>query len=78
MTKKITNSFTLVISNDYQGLYCNGVLVDQDHKISASEALCRVIEYGGISIFRRVDCDTDWLDDLGEFPEKLEDVKLIE
>lgn len=71
-----TNKYTLVAGDDWQGLYCNDKLVLQDHRIRLEDAFCEVISSGGINQFTRIECDYDWLSDLGAFPDSLSEVKL--
>jgi hypothetical protein len=69
------NKYVLISGDDWQGLYRNGELVCEDHRIRVEDALNEVISSGGISEFTRSECDYDWLSDVGNLPKLLTDVK---
>ena len=65
----------LADGDDWQGLYVNGTLVMQDHRITVQD-LCDLYDFKGM--IKEVYADVDWLCEVNEFPKKLEDVKLEE
>jgi hypothetical protein len=65
----------IVIGNDWQGLYRNGVLFNEDHRISITAVLDAL---GGKEHTRSYiylnHAQEDLIDALGELPEDLEDL----
>lgn len=70
ITKKIT-----IVTNedDWEGLYVDGKIVVQDHKLRVEDVLAALGIYA-----ETVTCDHDWLLNFGYLPNNLEDVKLDE
>jgi hypothetical protein len=64
-----------VDGDTWQGLYLDDTLVLQDHSISLV-AVLRLLEDKVVEFSGRWECSLDWLDSLGHFPEKLEDVMI--
>jgi hypothetical protein len=66
MNKKIT-----IVTNedDWEGLYIDGKIVVQNHKLSAEDVLDALGFHAG-----SVTCDQDWLLDVGYLPSDLKDV----
>ena len=67
----------IVQSNEWQGAYLNGVLVNQNHNITAIELLRCMDGYkleGRLQFFTRV-ADQSWMDEVTSFPQTIEEVK---
>lgn len=61
---------TIVISNDWEGLYINGELIQESHQIRARDVLDALkIKHD------RIICDEQWLEDRGCLPAQLNEVK---
>ena len=61
-------NITLAKGEDWEGLYLNGKLIEQNHKISCVDMLKLL----GQSV---VYVDLDWLEEKGTLPENLSDVR---
>jgi len=61
---------TLVKGDGWEGLYSDGVLVEQGHRVSLSS----ILAVYGLPPAGSVWVDLDWLGEVGELPERLEDV----
>lgn len=60
----------IVSGDDWEGLYIDGKIVDQGHRLRLEEVL-RLLGFD-------VDCkeaDNEWLEQYGNLPDKLKDVK---
>lgn len=57
-------------SGDWEGLYVDGVLKAEGHRVRTDEVLAIL----GIKIEEK-ECEEDWLESRGEFPVKLSEVK---
>lgn len=69
--------FVIAQANDWMGVYLNGVLVTQDHSISANSLLYAMSGYatqGRISISTKA-IDEAWLETQGFLPDHLNKVK---
>ena len=65
----------IITANDWQGLYLNGVLVTEDHKIDAIAALRAMDGYkfeGRLDFSNLAGVDEEWLLEQGRFPARLE------
>jgi hypothetical protein len=60
----------LVTGDDWEGLYVNGQLAVEGHKVSVRDALCAIGHYLDVR-----EADNDWLDDRGCLPENWTSVK---
>jgi hypothetical protein len=70
--------YVLVKGEDWRGLYLNGKLVLQDHSIDLEYALNFIIKNGaGITSFKAIECDDNWLEENHELPTNLADAKLL-
>lgn len=73
-------NFVFAVGCDWTALYLNGVLVTQNHTLSAIEVLRAMDGYkvvdGSNFTAKTVEVDEDWLEEQGYMPEKLEDVKI--
>ncbi len=68
-----TKKLTRVYCEDWEGVYLDGVLVAQGHSVDISDVAAALgVEY------QSVEADSDWLEDEGELPESLSDVKRSE
>lgn len=71
-------NLVLVCGCDWAALYLNGVLVTQNHNLSAGEILAAIHNYkvtGDHITTKIVEVNEVWLEEQGYMPEKLEDVK---
>lgn len=67
-----------VYSEDWDALYANGRLVSQGHRVHLSDFALWLSVQGPVEItgYSTAIADEDWACDYGQFPEKLEDVKM--
>ena len=70
-------NFVAVVGDDWQGIYLNGVLVTQNHSISAVALLRHMDGYavGGRLDLEIREADPEWLYDRGDLPQTLDEVK---
>ena len=61
-------------ADDWCGLYVDGKLVMEDHDITASD-VCPLIVGHTLEAYIHKEVDFDWLSDIGNFPETIEEVK---
>jgi hypothetical protein len=59
-----------VYGDNWQGLYIDGKLVDEHHRLEVSD----VLKHLGIEC-EDIRADDEWLEDRGTLPKKLKDVK---
>ena len=64
-------TFTLVRGDNWEGLYKNGILIEQYHRLDTVE----VLDAMGICNFEVVYPDMNWLDKRGRLPSSLSKVK---
>jgi hypothetical protein len=69
--KPTTREVVIVNGDDWKGVYIDGKLRYEGHNIRPEELLKLL----GINC-RDFECDLNWLEDLGNLPEDLKDVKL--
>ncbi len=71
---------TSVFSDEWDGLFVNGLLVHSEHTIYVAEGIGAIAAKRGYPIIIESltieTADQDWIDDMGDYPEKLSDVKL--
>lgn len=60
---------------DWEALYVDGRLVQQDHRIRTSDAMFTAADLKGPFEFKHICTDTKHVDEHGEYPEDLKDVK---
>lgn len=73
------HEYVLISTDDWAGVYYNGVLATEGHRIPVSDFADLIIENGGnITRFVSLECDYDWLSDLGNLPSTLKAVKFTE
>lgn len=48
--------------DDWEGLYVDGVMVEQGHRVSRDSFM-------GLASYKTVDVDQDWADSVGHYPE---------
>lgn len=71
----------VVHGDDWQGLYANGSLIDENHKIETYDIVnlinnnINLIDKESGIIFNEAWCDINWFEDIGNFPERLDEVK---
>jgi len=64
------------VSNyDWQGLYINGVLVDEGHSLNVPDVLRHLERRHAINL-KTLEADEDWLQECGSFPMEFHKVKL--
>lgn len=75
----------IVDGDDWKGLYVNGKLYTDGHNIrpeyiinAINDNIDQLYEDNSKIIFKSHNCDYDWIEEAGNFPEKLEDVVLEE
>lgn len=65
-----------VIGDDWQGLFFDGHLVDEGHSISIPNIFL-MLEGSVLKSYRVHEADLDWLDEMGSFPVKFEEVEIV-
>ena len=73
-------NFVVVVGDDWQGIYLNGVLVTQNHSVSAIALLRSMDGYavsGRLNVEIR-EADPEWLCHNGDLPQTLNEVKFKE
>lgn len=68
-----TADVTFVYGHDWAGMYVNGKLVMEDHRISAGWAV-ELLLGKHITSIDSFSCDENWLEWRGKFPDSLDDV----
>jgi hypothetical protein len=66
----MADTFTYVKADDWVGIYKNGVLVEEGHRIPIDN----LFEILGVK-FDIIHADQEWLEEFGNLPDKIEDVK---
>lgn len=66
-----------VNGDDWTGMYIDGVLVEEGHSISPYRAIEAVICKEVTSLYR-VEANNEWLQEVGNLPKYLKDVKTDE
>ncbi len=62
---------------DWEGIYIDGVMKRENHRLSANLVLFLLAELGVIE-FEDYECDADWLDQAGaSLPENFSDVEVL-
>lgn len=77
MTMVINDARVCIVGNpggDWEGLYLNGKLMGEGHSISINNVLDNLLNMKLVSHEYRT-CRDDWLIDLGNFPDNLNDVE---
>lgn len=71
--------FTIITTDDWQGVYLNGGLVTQGHTISAFQLLRNIdgYKFDGRVSFEYKRADAKWLESYGYLPDLLINVKLV-
>lgn len=64
---------TIVTSNDWQGLYADGKLLDEGHYVRLDDAL-RLLGHD----VEGYEIDNEWMENEGGLPNDLKDVKIVE
>jgi len=69
----------VIVSNDYdwEGLYINGIIVFQTHRLTSSDILFYLKGHTLVDYNTKV-CDTEWFEDQNDFPRRLSEVKIKE
>jgi hypothetical protein len=68
-------SVVMIYGDDWQGLYIDGRLKTEGHKISVCDFATHVCDLGKFE-FDGEDADQDWLEDRGSLPKNLSEVKI--
>jgi hypothetical protein len=70
------NHYVLASGDDWEGLYLNGVVIQQGHEVTVSDFADTILANGGyVATFTRASVDLDWLSNEGWLPTSLGDVK---
>ena len=69
----VTQRVTLVFGPDWEGLYLDGFLVEENHGLRVAE----VLEHLGI-VFDTKYADQEWIEERGRLPDTLGEVKEME
>jgi hypothetical protein len=64
------SDITIVKGDDWHGLYKDGTLLVEGHKLTYED----IADALGVKITEK-ECDQEWLEDNGNLPKKLSDVK---
>lgn len=70
MASQKIEKVTIVRADDWVGLYVNGRLAAEGHSLSEYH----VLEALGINQ-ESIECDQEWIEDMGNLPKNLKDVK---
>ncbi|WP_407529246.1 hypothetical protein [Methylobacterium oryzisoli] len=71
MSVSIPSNAVMVRGNDWEGLYLNGRLVAQGHRVDVEN----VLRACGVAVHPTVEPDQDWLENEGMLPDTLSEVK---
>lgn len=67
----------IVRGENWEGIFINGALKMQDHRIEIPELLGVLRDFFKLQFeIRTLDCDYEWLNNSGGLPEKLDKVKI--
>lgn len=70
-------NYVLVLSDDWTGLYINGILSCEGSSLNAHSVLELVCDTGEpVNSVNSFTCDQDWIEKKGRFPTNLIDVRL--
>lgn len=59
---------------DWSGMYIDGVLAYEDHRLYLDSVVKALVGYT-VDSLRQGDVDLDWLDEQGSLPEDIDEVK---
>lgn len=76
-SNQLKPEIVLIKADDWEGLYVNGQLEEENHILYAQDIL-KVLAQLGLIDYLSKSCDATWLEDEGELPEQLSEVKLKE
>lgn len=62
---------TLVTADDWQGLYVDGVLVHEDHRIRPGD----LFDLAPLGVLEEREADLAWMEERGRLPTSLDDVR---
>jgi len=68
--------FTIVYGDDWTGLYADGSLLAEGHSLSTHEVLDWARSHGPVAKVEEVHADTSWLEDCGNLPGQLREVRV--
>ena len=68
-------TLTFVDGDDWCGLYLDGGLIHQGHELSVRKMFYYATLHGPIESFEALDVDTEWLEEIGQLPDNLSDVR---
>lgn len=66
----------IINSEDWEGLYVNGKLWGEGHRILLSDLIYAIASYFPIT-FKTRECDGEWLEEMSSFPDDLSEVKWL-
>ncbi len=69
--------YTIVIGDDWSGLYVDGTLVIQGHELREYEVLVAAQTFGAVTEVEQVEANLGWLEDRGDLPSDLIDVVTV-
>jgi len=70
------NYAVLATGDDWQGLYVNGMLRCEDHRLDSVLVANEVLSaLPPVYLLKKREADSDWLFERGSFPDTIEDVK---
>ena len=72
-TDKLERAIVFATGDDWDGVYVEGLLVEQGHSISVKRALEIGATHGGLDVIQR-DVNTAWLEHFSELPVAVRDV----
>lgn len=64
----------LARGDDWSGMYIDGVLVYEDHRLYPDSVVKALVEFT-VDSFRQGDVDLEWLDEQGSLPVDIDEVK---
>jgi len=77
MTKNL--QLVQITADDWEGIYFNGLLKTEGHRVPFRDLMEIIVEEGGrIEYWATIEADADWLNDLGNLPDTLREVKFAE
>ena len=72
----MADSIILADGDDWEGLYFNGVLITEGHRVTIKDVVMVIqnVESANFS-YEEKEADSKWLADEGSFPMSIEDVR---
>lgn len=69
----MVNNYVLADGDDWQGLYLNGNLVDEGHRLQLEE-VCGYMVVDNPTSFEKRNVNLGWLNEVGLLPPNIDDV----